>query len=249
MIVRKYIYRSFFLHALIFIFFIFHQSTSSRLQSSIPTIAVSSSDSSNVYKDFYPVKKKVKKKKKISKSIKPKIIKKKDTQQAFTDNQIIEKTKKEEVIELVPEVVDFTNAETPSYTIDKSDIKTNNDNKQNVNITNNNIREYNKKSISVVDKRYFLMIREKIEREWFIPSSVLLDTLGMVIDIKVVINQDGTIKDIEILNKELMTKNDSFRSAAESAKRAILKSAPFNYPVNQFDNFETMIFNFDVKER
>ena len=45
---------------------------------------------------------------------------------------------------------------------------------------------------------------------------------NMVVDLRVSLNRDGSVSDIEFLNKNRYNQDSSFRSVAESAKRAVL---------------------------
>ena len=77
----------------------------------------------------------------------------------------------------------------------------------------------------------------------------------MLVEIRVFLNKDGTVKDVKILNKAKYNKDTAFRSVAESARRAVYicdkkkEESPFkmfakNYK-DSYDTWKTLLLRFN----
>lgn len=77
----------------------------------------------------------------------------------------------------------------------------------------------------------------------------------MLIEIRVFLNREGTVKDVKILNKSRYNKDTAFRSVAESARRAVYicdkknEESPFKiFPKNyeqSYDMWKTLLLRFN----
>ena len=75
-------------------------------------------------------------------------------------------------------------------------------------------------------------IRGQIERNWNVPAGAK-DAENLVVRIKFALNADGSLRQQpEILDSARLTMSgqEFYRAAAESARRAVLRSAPFKFP-------------------
>ena len=98
-------------------------------------------------------------------------------------------------------------------------------------------------SISVIDA-----VRRHFEKCWNIPSGAR-EVGDLATEIRVRFNKDGNVIDARIVNISRMKRDKFFRTAAESALRAVLnprcKNAPL--PENKFDKWKNLTLNFDPK--
>ncbi len=98
-------------------------------------------------------------------------------------------------------------------------------------------------SISEVDA-----VRRHFEKCWNIPSGAR-EAGNLATEIKVRFNKEGNVLDARIANVGRMKRDRYFRTAAESALRAVLnprcKNAPL--PKDKFDKWKNLTLNFDPK--
>ena len=98
-------------------------------------------------------------------------------------------------------------------------------------------------SISEIDA-----IRRHFEKCWNIPSGAR-EVGNLATEIKVRFNKEGNVLDARIANVGRMKRDKYFRTAAESALRAVLnprcKNAPL--PKDKFDKWKNLTLNFDPK--
>lgn len=88
-----------------------------------------------------------------------------------------------------------------------------------------------------------------MSRCWLIPAG-LRDARDIRVPIKINVARDGTVQRAEIVDKGRMTNDLSYRTAAESARRAVLdpQCSPLPIPQDKYEMFKEFIFNFDPKE-
>ena len=98
-------------------------------------------------------------------------------------------------------------------------------------------------SISEIDA-----IRRHFERCWNIPSGAR-EVGDLATEIKVRFNKEGNVIDARIVNISRMKRDRYFRTAAESALRAVLNPRCQNAPLPQdkFDKWKNLTLNFDPK--
>ena len=70
------------------------------------------------------------------------------------------------------------------------------------------------------------------------------------VDVRVIVNQDRTVKDASIVDQSRYNADDRFRAAAESALRAVRdpRCSPLNLPPEKYTLWHDMIVNFDPKD-
>ena len=98
-------------------------------------------------------------------------------------------------------------------------------------------------SISEIDA-----IRRHFEKCWNIPSGAR-EAGNLATEIKVRFNKKGNVLDARIVNVSRMKRDRYFRTAAESALRAVLNPRCQNAPLpeNKFDKWKNLTLNFDPK--
>ena len=73
------------------------------------------------------------------------------------------------------------------------------------------------------------------------------DAADLVVQIRVNLNPDGSVRRAEIVDAQRMMADAFYRSAAENARRAILSCSPFKLPLAQFEIWREMTLNFDPR--
>jgi len=90
-------------------------------------------------------------------------------------------------------------------------------------------------------------MRRQIERCWSVPAGAR-EAENLVVHIRVTLNPDGSLaRPPEILDRARMNRpgEDFFRSAAESARRAVQKCAPLRLPRESYDIWRITELVFD----
>ena len=92
-------------------------------------------------------------------------------------------------------------------------------------------------------------IRRQIEACWSIPAGAR-SAENLVVGIRVWVNPDGKVANAKILDRGRMGADPFFRSAAESAMRAVLnpRCSPLRFPPKKYDEFKVMVLYFNPKE-
>lgn len=72
----------------------------------------------------------------------------------------------------------------------------------------------------------------------------------IIVDIQMDLAPDGTVKSADIMDKDRMAKDPAFRTAAESAKRAVLdpNCSPLPFPPKKYEQWKTSAFRFNPKD-
>ncbi len=72
----------------------------------------------------------------------------------------------------------------------------------------------------------------------------------IIVDIEMKLDPDGTVKHAEIVDKSRMARDPIFRTAAESAKRAVLdpNCSPLPLPAKKYNEWKELIFAFNPKD-
>lgn len=93
------------------------------------------------------------------------------------------------------------------------------------------------------------LLRRQIGRCWNLPAGAK-DAEDLIIEIRVAMNSDGTVNSARVVDQVRMTADPFFRSAAESALRAVLnkRCQPFKLSPEKYDLWKHMILSFNPKE-
>ena len=91
-------------------------------------------------------------------------------------------------------------------------------------------------------------IRRHIERNWVINPG-LANAGDMVIELKVSLEPDRSVRDVQIVDMNRYRNDPAFRAAADSAVRAVRKSSPLPLlPYNKYDEWREMTLRFDPRQ-
>jgi hypothetical protein len=83
---------------------------------------------------------------------------------------------------------------------------------------------------------------------WNVPAGAR-DAENLLVEISVQANPDGTIRQAQILNQGRMRNNSFYRTAAESALRAVLNPicSPLKLPLEKYERWKLMRLKFDPR--
>jgi hypothetical protein len=88
------------------------------------------------------------------------------------------------------------------------------------------------------------MIREQISPCWSPPPGAR-DADTLLVSLQISVDPKGNVSRVTVVDSTRMAVDSYFRSAAEAAQRAVLKCAPLDLPVEQYDIWKQIKFNFD----
>lgn len=93
------------------------------------------------------------------------------------------------------------------------------------------------------------LVRRQIERCWNVPAGVK-NMHDLTVAVRVDMNRDGTPRSAVVEDQTRMRVDPQFRTAAESALRAVLnpRCHPFKLPAEKYERWRTMTVVFDPKE-
>lgn len=89
-------------------------------------------------------------------------------------------------------------------------------------------------------------LRGQIQRCWNVPAGVA-DAQGLVVTVKMRLTESGEIEGVPVVTSG-GAESGVGRVAAESAKRAVQRCAPYNLPRDKYDAWADVIVNFDPSE-
>jgi hypothetical protein len=93
------------------------------------------------------------------------------------------------------------------------------------------------------------LIRQQIRECWNLPAGAK-EAENLSIEIKMVMNPDGTVRQARILDQSRLQNDLFFRAAAESALRAVLnpRCNPLKLPLEKYQQWQNMILIFDPSQ-
>ncbi len=91
------------------------------------------------------------------------------------------------------------------------------------------------------------LVKRQIQECWSLPAGAK-EAENLVVDIRVALDPDGTVRQARIVDAARMEQDSFFRAAAESARRAVLKCSPLKLPPETYQQWKTMTLTFDPKE-
>ena len=99
-------------------------------------------------------------------------------------------------------------------------------------------------SISQID-----LVKRQIFECWSVQAGAK-DAKDLLIEIHLVMNADGFVRSAEIKDRDRLQSDPFFRSAAESALRAVLNKhcQPFKLPRDRYDEWQTITMTFNPRE-
>ncbi len=90
-------------------------------------------------------------------------------------------------------------------------------------------------------------VQEQLRRCWRLDPGAR-GAEDMVVEIRVVLNPDGSVRRTDIVDVVRMVQNAYFRSAAENAKRAINVCSPFRLPQGKYQVWRELTLRFNPRE-
>ena len=90
-------------------------------------------------------------------------------------------------------------------------------------------------------------VRSQVERCWNIPAGAK-DAKNLVVEIHLALNPDGTVREAAIVDQARMQSDGFFRTAAESARRAILLCQPLKLPPDKYSVWQEMTLSFNPSQ-
>lgn len=93
------------------------------------------------------------------------------------------------------------------------------------------------------------LVRQRIAQCWSLPSGAR-EAENLIIEIRTVMNPDGSVREAQIRDQIRMRTDPFFRAAAESALRAVLnpRCNPLPLPPEKYEQWKTMTLTFNPKE-
>lgn len=91
-------------------------------------------------------------------------------------------------------------------------------------------------------------IRQQVSRNWSMPAGAK-DAGNLRVDLRLRLEKDGTVTDVQIVDRSRYSSDTFYRAAADSAMRAVLKASPFRgLPPEKYDTWQSIIMGFDPKD-
>lgn len=99
-----------------------------------------------------------------------------------------------------------------------------------------------KMTISEIDA-----VKRQIERCWNVPAGAK-DAKNLVVDIHVLLNPDGSVREARIVDQARMQSDSFFQAAADSARRAIYLCQPLRLPPEKYSLWQEMTLSFNPSQ-
>ncbi|WP_193173599.1 cell envelope integrity protein TolA [Nisaea nitritireducens] len=100
----------------------------------------------------------------------------------------------------------------------------------------------NKVSISEIDA-----VRRQIAQCWNVPAGAK-DAEDLYIEIALQMGADGTVRDARIVDQTRLSRDGFFRSAAESARRAVLSCGKLPLPPEKYESWKNITMTFNPRD-
>lgn len=93
------------------------------------------------------------------------------------------------------------------------------------------------------------LLIQQIERCWVVPAGAR-DADNLIIEIKAVVNPDGTVRQATIVDTGRYGADQTFRAAADSARRAVLNPtcSPLHVPPDKYEQWHNLDLFFNPKD-
>ena len=93
------------------------------------------------------------------------------------------------------------------------------------------------------------MVRHQIARCWNVPAGAR-DAKDLVVEIKVIVDPDGTVRQATIVDQGRVGSDPYFRAAAESARRAFFNPLcrPLHLPAEKYAIWKDLVVDFSPKD-
>src|SRR6516165_2988005 len=93
------------------------------------------------------------------------------------------------------------------------------------------------------------LVRQQIARCWNVPAGAR-DAKDLVVEIRVVVDPDGTVRQATIVDQARLVSDPFFRAAAESARRAFFNPLcrPLHLPLEKYTIWKDLVVDFSPKD-
>ena len=93
------------------------------------------------------------------------------------------------------------------------------------------------------------MVRHQIAHCWNVPAGAR-DAKDLVVEIKVIVDPDGTVRQATIVDQGRLGGDPFFRAAAESARRAFFnpQCRPLHLPAEKYAIWKDLVVDFSPKD-
>lgn len=90
-------------------------------------------------------------------------------------------------------------------------------------------------------------VKSQMARCWNIPAGAK-DAKNLVVEIHLALNPDGTVREATVVDQARLQSDGFFRTAAESARRAILLCQPLKLPSDKYSVWQEMTLSFNPSQ-
>jgi hypothetical protein len=90
------------------------------------------------------------------------------------------------------------------------------------------------------------MVQHQVEIHWNFDVGAR-DAANLIVQVHVTLQPDGTVTRAELVPDPRYDSDTFFRSAADSARRAVLAASPLKLPPNSYEKFKDFTFRFDPR--
>lgn len=90
-------------------------------------------------------------------------------------------------------------------------------------------------------------VQHQMARCWNIPAGAK-DAKNLVVEIHLALNPDGTVREATVVDQARMQSDGFFRTAAESARRAIYLCQPLKLPSDKYSVWQEMTLSFNPSQ-
>ena len=90
-------------------------------------------------------------------------------------------------------------------------------------------------------------IRQHVQKYWNFPVGAP-DPESLIVDLRVYLNPDGSVLNVEIMDRTRFSRDQYFRAAAESAVRAVKQASPLPIPQKKYNELRQIVLGFDPRE-
>ena len=86
-------------------------------------------------------------------------------------------------------------------------------------------------------------LRSQVERHWVVDPG-MKGAEEMEVSLQIRLERDGSVTHIEIMEKERYKQDSAYRAMVESARRAVYRAQPLEYPVEKYNLLKTVVLVF-----
>jgi outer membrane biosynthesis protein TonB len=92
-------------------------------------------------------------------------------------------------------------------------------------------------------------LKYQLAQCWNVPSGAM-NAADLIVDIRLEVNPDRTVKTAEIVDQSRYNSDDFFRAAADSARRAVFnpRCTPLALPPDKYDTWKNILIRFNPKD-